>query len=278
MTTPNFLHLGPGKAGSTWLHEVLSLHPQVYLTEAKDLYFFSRWYERGEDWYLAQFAGAGGQPVIGEVCPDYLPAPEAAKRIYACLGGDAKFMVSLRDPVDRAFSAFLYEAKHGLAAETFRETARRMPKFIDEGRYGTQLARYTDLYPRENIHVSVFDDLQADPQAYLNDVTDFLGIGRQVLAPEDLEAKLAAGQARFVPLARLARRGADWVREHDGARLIGLVKRSSLVQKMLYRPLGDDRPVMDPADAEWVRDQLSDEIDAVEREFGLSLRQRWGWP
>lgn len=277
MSKPNFLHLGPGKAGSTWLHEVLSLHPQVYLTEAKDLYFFSRWFERGEDWYLSQFAGAGTQPVVGEVCPDYLAAPEAAKRIHACLGADATFMVSLRDPVDRAFSAFLYEAKHGLASETFRETARRMPKLIDEGRYGTQLARYTDLYPRENIHVSVFDDLQSDPQAYLDGVTDFLGVDRQVLAAQDREAKLAAGKARFVPLARLARRGADWVRDHDGARLIGAVKRSRLVQKSLYRPLGDDRPVIDPADAAWVRDQLNDELAAVERDFGLRLRERWGW-
>jgi hypothetical protein len=46
---PNFLHIGPGKSGSSWLHETLALHPEVYLSEAKDLYFFSRYYDRGLD-------------------------------------------------------------------------------------------------------------------------------------------------------------------------------------------------------------------------------------
>ena len=55
---PNFLHLGPGKSGSSWLHETLTLHPEVYLSEAKDLYFFSRYYDRGVDWYRKQFRSA----------------------------------------------------------------------------------------------------------------------------------------------------------------------------------------------------------------------------
>ena len=70
---PNFLHIGPGKSGSSWLHETLTLHPEVYLSEAKDLYFFSRYYDRGLDWYRKQFRPARpSHRVVGEVCPDYL--------------------------------------------------------------------------------------------------------------------------------------------------------------------------------------------------------------
>ena len=73
MTAPTFLHLGPGKAGSTWVHETLLTHPEVYLTPAKDLYFFSRYYDRGRQWYVDQFADAPAHcGVVGEVCPDYL--------------------------------------------------------------------------------------------------------------------------------------------------------------------------------------------------------------
>ncbi len=79
MSKPNFLHLGPGKAGSTWLLEVLPGALRS-ITEAKDLYFFSRYYDRGGR-YEGQFADANGSPVIGEMCPDYLAAPEAAARI-----------------------------------------------------------------------------------------------------------------------------------------------------------------------------------------------------
>ncbi len=57
--TPNFMYIGPDKAGSSWLHEVLLIHPQVYMPVAKDLYFFDRYYDRGMSWYLSQFEGAG---------------------------------------------------------------------------------------------------------------------------------------------------------------------------------------------------------------------------
>ena len=74
---PNFLYIGPDKAGSSWLHEVLLTHPQVFMPVAeKDLYFFDRYYDRGLDWSLSQFASATPtQVVVGEVCQDYLSPP-----------------------------------------------------------------------------------------------------------------------------------------------------------------------------------------------------------
>jgi Sulfotransferase domain len=274
----NFLHLGPGKSGSTWLHEVLGLHPQVYLADAKDLYFFSRYYDRGDDWYHAQFRGAGSEhTIVGEVSPDYLPCPEAAERIHACLGTDVRLMVTLREPADRAFSAYLYLQKHGLAAPTFRETVKTTPELLDEGRYASQLRQYLRFFPQESICITLFDDLQVDPQAYLDGVTSWLGIARQQLAPELLEAKLPASKARWLPLAAVAKRGAGWVRSHDGAEIVGRIKRSALVRRVLYIPLGADRPVMSAEDVEFVRGELWQEVALVEEDFGIPLRQRWGW-
>jgi len=88
---PNFLHIGPSKSGSTWLHEVLIGHPEVYLTQAKDLYFFNRYYDRGPGWYRSQFRSVQREhKIIGEVCPDYLSCGEAPERIHACLGPDVR--------------------------------------------------------------------------------------------------------------------------------------------------------------------------------------------
>jgi len=79
---PNFLHLGPSKSGSTWLHEVLISHPEIYFTGAKDLYFFSRCYDRGLSWYSAQFRDARPEhKIIGEFSPDYLACPAGPERI-----------------------------------------------------------------------------------------------------------------------------------------------------------------------------------------------------
>ena len=277
MRAPNFLHLGPGKSGSTWMHEVLVLHPDVYLTEAKDLYYFSRYFDQGSQWYLDHFKSATHESVVGEVCPDYLAEPMAAQRIHDTLGPDVRLMVSLRDPVERAFSSYLYAAKHGLAGPTFRQTATVKPELIDEGRYGTQLRTFTRLFPAEQIHVALFDNLVASPQDYLDGVTDWLRVARQATTPAMLEATLPASKARFLPIARATKAGASWMRRHDGAALIGQVKRSPIVQRALYRPLGDQRPTIAPEDAAWVRERLASEVAIVEREFGLDLTTRWGW-
>jgi hypothetical protein len=275
---PNFLHIGPSKSGSTWLHEVLIAHPEVYLTEAKDLYFFSRYYDRDPQWYFSQFHAARPEhKIIGEVCHDYLCNPDSARRIRECLGPDVRLMVTLREPAARAFSAYLYLDKHGLAAPSFRETADTSPDLLDEGRYGTHLRRYLQYFDRESLHIALFDDLQSDPQAFLDRVTGWLEIGRQVVGPEQLAARLPASRARWRPLATLAKHGANWVRRRDGAALVGRIKRSPLVQRVLYQPLGAARPAMAAEDVSFVREQLEKEVIAVEEEFGIPLRERWGW-
>jgi hypothetical protein len=273
---PNFLYVGPDKAGSSWLHEMLLKHPDAYLTPAKDLYFFDRYYDRGVEWYASQFRGARGEPVVGEVCQDYLFHPEAAARIHATLN-PVKIMVSLRDPVERAWSSYLYMRKHGIGPDTFSEALRSRPELLEHGRYATGLDRFLALFPREMVHVALFDDLAVDPQGFLDAVTDFLDLDPLPLAPEDLAARLPAARARSVRIASVARRGADWVREHDGARLVGGVKRSPLVQRALYRPI--DRAAVRPEheDVAAVRAELAPEIDALEHTLGFRLREAWGW-
>jgi hypothetical protein len=255
---------------------MLLKHPDVYLTPAKDLYYFDRYYDRGLGWYSSQFSDARDEEIVGEVCQDYLFHPEAATRIHETLG-PVKVMVSLRDPVERAWSSYLYMRKHGIGPDTFGEALQTRPELLEHGRYATALDRYLALFPRELVYVAIFDDLARDPQSFLNGITDFLEIEKLPLAPEDLEARLAAAKARSVKIAWLARRSADWVREHDGARLVGRVKRSPLVQRALYRPLDRQAVRPDPADVMTVRRELSSEVDALDRTFGLQLRETWGW-
>jgi sulfotransferase family protein len=275
---PNFLHLGPSKSGSTWLHEVLISRPDAYLSDAKDLYFFSRYFDRGADWYAAQFQGARPEHrIVGEFSQDYLAAPEAPERILDTLGPDIRLMVTLREPAARAFSSYLYLSRHGLAEASFRDTTRTALDLIDQGRYATQLRRYLRYFDRKSIHVGIFDDLQADPQAFLDDVTDWLDLDRQAISPEQLEARLPASTARWLPVAAAAKRAAVWLRRHDRAGLVGHVKRSAVVQRTLYKPLGADKPTMTPEDVAFVHEQLAGEIAGVEEEFGVSLRERWGW-
>jgi hypothetical protein len=75
----------------------------------------------------------------------------------------------------------------------------------------------------------------------------------------------------------LAKHGANWVRRHDGAALVGSLKRSALVQRALYQPLGSDRPQMAAEDVAFMHEQLDAEMAMLDREFGLDLRRRWDW-
>ena len=278
MNLPNFLHLGPGKAGSTWVHEALSTHPEVFLTPAKDLYFFSRFYDHGPDWYAGQFKSAPpDSKVIGEVCPEYLWCPEAAARIHETLGPGLRIMVTLRDPVTRAFSAYLYQQKHGVTGRSFRQALEASPEIIEQGRYHTNLQRYLREFGPQQIHVTLFDDLRADPQAFFDDVTDRLGLSRHRLADEVCKPQLPASRARSVRLARWVKGGAVIARQHNGSAVVGLVKRSPWVQRVLYEPLGNRQPDIPEAEASRIREQLEPEIVGIESTFGIALRARWGW-
>jgi Sulfotransferase domain len=274
---PNFIYIGPDKAGSSWLHEMLIRHPEVYLTPAKDLYFFDRYFDRGMGWYADQFKGATSQhKIVGEICQDYLFDPPSPGRIAENLG-QIKTMVSLRDPVERAWSSWLYARKHGMWPEDFLTALREVPELLEHGRYADGLDRFTEHFPRESVHIAVFDDLSADPQKFLDDTTDFLGISRMSLSAEEREPTLAAASARSVKVAHLARRAADFAREHGAARVIGFVKRSPLVHKVLYRPIDKAAVRPDPAAVDFIKNALADDVRRLDSDYGQHVAERWGW-
>ena len=257
---------------------MLLLHPQVFLTEAKDLYYFSRYYDRGLDWYCRQFkASRPDHLVVGEVCPDYLACPEAPARIRESLGTDVTLMATLREPVSRAFSSFLYLRKHGLAPRSFLEAIRSIPLLTDEGRYATQLSRYADQLGSGAVKVSLFDDLQQDPQSFFDGITDGLHLRRMTLEPHLLEARLPASKARLLPVAMAVQRTAGWVRTHNGTDLVGRIKRSPLVQQALYKPLETKGSDMSRDAVALIHERLAGEVAALERDHGLSVMKRWGW-
>jgi len=274
---PNFVYIGPSKAGSTWLHEVLIQHPQVYLSEAKDLYFFDRYFDRGVDWYAGYFRDAGPQhKVVGEVCQEYLSSAEAPARMRSVLGDDVRLMVTLREPVARTFSGYLYMRKHAIFTGTFREALETRPGMLEHNFYATHLSRYIEVFDRSAIYPAVFDDLDEDPQGFITDLLNWLDIAPMPLDESLLAARLPAARARSERLASLVKRGSNWARQHRSAALIGRVKRSTTVQRALYVPL-EHKPVIPSEDVAYMRDRLLPEVVRLEEMIGADLRTRWGW-
>ncbi|MBI1195406.1 MAG: hypothetical protein GC138_06145 [Gammaproteobacteria bacterium] len=270
-----FFFIGPDKSGSTWIHKVLTWHPQVYVAPSKELEFFNRYYDRGIGWYERYFKDVSpAHRAVGEVEHDYLFSVDAAERIHAHYP-DAKLLVCMREPAERAFSAYLYMIRQGRVSGTFEEALDKMPELVDHGRYEKHLLPFIERFGDERIFPGVFDDLKNDPDDFARRMFEFLGVDELPL-PETMQEKaLAAAKPRSVRMASLAKRGALLSRAFGLPRLVTWVKNRAWVNNALYREYADDRPVADP-DTLWrIRAELRSEIAAIDHRFGLDLTARW---
>src|SRR6188508_2795579 len=129
---PTFIGIGAQRAGTTWAYNCLAEHPQVFMTRKKELHFFYVNYSRGLDWYAAQFAGAGSAVARGEITPDYLYHPEALSNIARDVP-DVRLFVILRNPIDRAVSAYALHAQR-YAGLSFAQALAGDDELIDRGR------------------------------------------------------------------------------------------------------------------------------------------------
>jgi len=275
---PNFFFIGPDKAGSTWLYEALGRHKQVYLPNAKELFFFDRFYHLGWDWYEKYFKGAGKEhKIVGEICHDYLFSPLACERIARDLP-EAKLMVCLREPVERAFSAYLYMVKQGRVTTDFETAIEEKDELIDHGRYAKHLERYLRVFGSERIHVAIFDDLVSDPQRFFDEVCNFLEIERMLLPAELRKTVLPAARPRSLFWAKVIR-GMGWcIRCLGLPQLVTYAKNSAFVNHLLYTPYHmDEKPKMSPKTRMDLRTIFLPEIQQLSDLVGYDFCNRWGY-
>jgi hypothetical protein len=153
-------------------------HPQICMPR-KEINFFSRernW-SRGFKWYEGIFAECPATTVCGEFSTSYLPDPETPRRIHDRYP-DVRLIVSLRHPADRAYSSYLNDILAGLVSPklSFAEALSAHPEYIDGSRYGRHLSIFLDLFNRDQILVSMFDDARREPLAAVRGIYRFLGV------------------------------------------------------------------------------------------------------
>ncbi len=221
---PEFLGVGVQKGGTTTLQRLLEQHPGAFLPAAKELHYFSLHYALGEDWYREQFVEAGAQQRCGEITPYYLFHPAAAARIQALLP-QARLIVLLRDPVERALSQYFHSLRLGLepleldlalaaesqrlagaeavlAAADGRHRSHQEHSYLARSRYEQQLQRVEALFPAEQLLVLRSEDLFAQPERVWGQVLTFLELEALPLPPLAQPANAGQGEAAKVP-ARL---------------------------------------------------------------------------
>jgi hypothetical protein len=201
MTLPNFLIIGAAKSGTTAIYTYIKQHPQIFMSEQKELRYFS--YSRNPavqppkdyihpsvttlDQYKQHFKSVSDESVIGESSPTYLYTPETAERIKALLP-DVKLFAILRNPIDRAYSAYTHALRDWKEpAASFDEALQQEEDRIAAGwgmlwhykaagLYYQQLMPYFNIFDKDRIKVVLYDDLVADTNQLLKDLFGFLNV------------------------------------------------------------------------------------------------------
>lgn len=213
---PNLFVVGAAKAATTSLWLYLQAHPDVFMARIKEPHFFSRGGVDGipvaktEDAYLALFRHAGRAAYRGEASVSYLWDAEAAPAIRGW-APDARILISLRDPVERAYSHYWTHVRLGTERRTFREAvdaelaghrdvASVPPPYVSRGYYAEQIRPYRELF--DDVLVLFFEELVADVRGSMRTVFGFLGLDP---SPAD-RIKPAAHFPFAIPRNAVARR------------------------------------------------------------------------
>lgn len=224
MFIPNFLIIGAAKAGTTSLHQYLSQHPEIYMSPQKELNFFAfdgeecdadgpidRAGKKRYEYlkrisitdiksYQRQFDAVTNQKRIGESSPLYLYSPRAPKRIHQ-YKPDVKLIAILRNPVERAFSHFIYYVARGQElTPDFTQAVKRENSSIHNiwsghrhyvrlGFYYTQLKHYFELFESNSIKIYLYDEFTEHPKAVLQDIFKFLDIDHTFVPDTNIRYK-----------------------------------------------------------------------------------------
>src|SRR4051812_29443505 len=181
MTLPNFLIIGAAKAGTTSLHHYLRQHPDVFMAPREPRYFAREGADaaspviRTRAAYEHLFDGVKAERAIGEASPQYLHHPAAPDEIAAVLP-EAKLIVSLRNPADRAYSGYLGRLSAGGDRRTVDDALQPGTYDVERSRYFAPLSRYFERFDRKRIKVILFDDLVSDARAVVRDLFEFLEV------------------------------------------------------------------------------------------------------
>lgn len=211
---PDFLIIGAQKSGTSSLHWELNRHPHVFVARSKqgdnEVHFFDRdeHWDLGLDWYRTHFDQT--DRLQGEKTPDLLARTACHERMKQVVPR-ARLIVSLRNPVDRAYSQWNHfnqiaerSAEWGWKVTDFEEALKLDPMILQRGHYLGQIEGLLRFYPRRRLHIIIAERLKSDTQLEMDRVHDFLGVARIPVGGKPIHSREYPGPMRAETRERLA--------------------------------------------------------------------------
>lgn len=272
---PNFLVIGPGKSGTTWMYHALKNHPQICVSSAKETLFFETEFNRGIDWYSDFFSHCNEDTkATGEVSNTYIFCHQAPERIKS-VNPDMKLISCLRNPIERTFSHYLFLIRGGQFEGTFREALKEYPHLIEKGKYFKNLKPYLDTFAAEQICLKLFEDLKSNQEKFIQSIYGFLDVDSNYQPFVDDEKRFSATKPRNKYLALLAKKGARLMRSFGHPEIVSKMKYSFL-PKLLYKEYEkDEKPTISAEDREFLKDQFLSDTRKLGLKVSLNLEEIW---
>ncbi len=269
---PSFVHVGPPRTGTTWLHEVSKGH--IGLPSEKETRFFDFRYDRGVEWYSGLFGDYPLDVPAGEMGPTYFSNAVARERIKHQIP-DCRIIVTFREPAARLYSLYrlIRSARHPVNRRFEGYWRIQINSGADLCSYATHLKRWQATFGKSRVLVLFYEDLCSNPQAYLDTVCDFVGARRIALdrsAVGSVKVYSAPRIAGSGPVAGRLAGAVDWAARH-GARPLIKLGQSTPLWKILRRPFIEEILPMSQESADEIRAIMLPEIEELEQITGRDL-------
>jgi hypothetical protein len=208
---------------------------------------------------------------MGEIAPTYFASMETRGRIAETLPG-AKIIFIFRNPVERAVSLYRLKCAYGMFRWSFDEALRKDPELINSGLYWSHLSGWQKCFPDEQLLVSFYDDLVSDPQAFVNRITDFIGLPPITVSQSQLQREYSSQpmtRPRSYLATRAATRFANWCKSRHLDHLVASVRESALLN--IFLGGGESLPSISPSTLADLAGIFRPEVEALESQLGRNL-------
>jgi hypothetical protein len=278
-TWPNLFIVGAARAGTTSLWRYLGQHPQIWMAPIKEPNFFSgvrpRLYPSivDEAAYLRLFGPGAATKLRGEASPSYLWHEGVAGSIKR-VSPDARIVIMLRDPVERAYSAYWHAVRHGAESRPFLQaveaeleapsTSGLPSRYVGRSFYADAVGRYLSTFPGA-VHILLFEEFVVDVAGELQRVFAFLGVDSSVADGIDETAYNTFALPRNRAVGALL----NSPRARGAARLIVRPRRGAWIERLLLKRTR--KPGMDPKAQALLTALFAPDVERVQLILGRDL-------
>lgn len=271
---PDFLGIGAMRCGTTLLYKILKSHNEIFVPRIrKEVHFFDINYKKGLKWYKSFFPSkkdARKYKAIGEITPRYIFQENVPRKVAKVLP-DAKFIVILRNPVNRIYSHY----KLGLSVSkkniSFEDFIKSVNEPFRRGLYSEQLKNWMKHFPRERFLILIFEEMLDNPCKALKQIAEFLNVDKNKFDVGLFESKSNYSyEPRFKKLYLIGFKFKNFLLRNDLDYMYSIVRKG----KHLFRIVGKKADNIDADTRKKLYMMYEEDINELEKMLDINL-SRW---